>query len=56
MTTARCRGGSRLLLLELLRLQGVVVVHIHLHVLGVLVLHKRVAVVALLLLDLMLNL
>jgi hypothetical protein len=55
MTAAGCRGGSRLLLLELLRLQGVVVVHIHLYVLGVLVLHERVAIVALLL-DLMLNL
>jgi hypothetical protein len=57
MTATRCRGGSRLLLLELLRLQGVVVVHIHhllLHV-TVVVLHERVAVVALLLLDLMLN-
>ncbi len=59
MSTARCRGGSRLLLLELLRLQSVVVVHnLLLHVPLVHVLDEGVAIVLvlLLLLDLMLNL
>jgi hypothetical protein len=60
MTATRCRGGGRLLLLELLRLQGVVVVHIHhllLHV-PVVVFDAGlpVVIVLLLLLDLMLNL
>jgi len=58
MTTTRCRGGSRLLLLELLRLQSVVVVHLVVHVPLVHVLDEGVAIVLvlLLLLDLMLNL
>jgi hypothetical protein len=56
MSSARGRWGEGLLLHVLLRLQGGVVVDLNLNVLGVLVLHERVAVVALLLLDLMLNL
>ncbi len=56
MAPARCGSGEGLLLHALLRLQGGVVVDLHLNVLGILVLHERVAVVALLLLDLMLNL
>jgi hypothetical protein len=58
MTTARCRGGSRLLLLKLLRLQSVVVVHLVGHVPLVRVFDEGVAIVLvlLLLLDLMLNL
>jgi hypothetical protein len=54
---ARRRGGSRLFLLELLRLQSVVVVHLVFHVPLVHVLDEGVAIVLvpLLLLDLMLN-
>ncbi len=58
MTTARCRGGGRLLLLELLRFQSVVVIHLVGHVPLVRVFDEGVAIVLvlLLLLDLMLNL
>jgi hypothetical protein len=58
MAPTRRRGGGRLLLLQRIRLQGVVVVDVHhllLHVLPVVILDHGV-VVALLLLDLMLNL
>jgi hypothetical protein len=59
MTATRGRGGSRLLLLKLLRFQSVVVVHLVLHVPLVHVLYEGFAIVLvplLLLLDLMLNL
>jgi hypothetical protein len=55
MAPARCRSGGGLLLLQRVRLQGMVVVD--LRVLDVLVLDENLpVVVALLLLDLMLNL
>jgi hypothetical protein len=61
MTPARCGSGGGLLLLQRVRLQGVVVVvdHLLLHVPLVHVLDEGVAIVVvhlLLLLDLMLNL
>ena len=60
MTPARCGSGGGLLLLQGVRLQGVVVIHVHhllLHVPLVHVLDEGVAIVLvpLLLLDLMLN-
>ena len=60
MTPARCGSGGGLLLLQGVRLQGVVVIHVHhllLHVSPVVVLAEGVAIVLvpLLLLDLMLN-
>jgi hypothetical protein len=60
MTPARCGSGGGLLLLQGVRLQGVVVIHVHhllLHVSPVVVLDEGVAIVLvpLLLLDLMLN-
>ena len=58
MTPARCGSGGGLLLLQRVRLQGVVVVHhLLLHASPVVVLDEGVAIVLvpLLLLDLMLN-